>query len=106
MRYFQRSIRNGVFVMIALMLLSPGNPVRAASLQEEFDALCIHTQAAESLPLVELRELVAECDKLREEIEQSNDPKKKVLLFRLNKCRNFLAFIVATKEVNEAESSQ
>ena len=105
MTYLQRLVRNFVLVMVVLLPLSPCNAVRAASLQEEFDALCIHTQAAESLSLVELRELVAECDKLREVIEQSNDPKKKVLLFRLKKCRDFLYFILATKEVNEAESS-
>jgi hypothetical protein len=95
-----------VVFMAFAMLLSPASPIRAATLQEKFDALCINTQDAESLPLEKLQALVAECDKLKEAIEQSSDPKKKVLLFRLKKCRNFLAFIVETKQNPSAGSSK
>ena len=68
------------------------------SLQEEFDQLCVYTQDAESLSLEKLHELVAGCDQLQKKIEGSDDEKKKLLLFRLNKCRNFFVYIIELKE--------
>jgi len=69
-----------------------------ASLQEEFDHLCIYTQNAENLPSEKLRELLAECDQLQKKIDASNDVKKKLLSFRLNKCRNFFAYIIELRQ--------
>jgi len=84
-------------VVICLIVLFGAAIVQGGSLQEDFDKLCVHTQDAESLSLERLQELVTECDRLKERIEESNDPKKKLLLFRLNKCRNFLAYMVELK---------
>lgn len=89
-----------VFMVVALLVLA--GPLRAASLQEEFDAICIHTQGAEGLSIKKLQGLISQSDKLREAIEKSNNPKKKVLLFRLNKCRNFFEFMVETKQKKKA----
>jgi len=72
--------------------------VYGGELQDEFDKLCVYTQEAESLPLDKLQELLTDCDKLQKNIEQSDDAKKKLLLFRLNKCRNFLVYIIDLKQ--------
>lgn len=89
----------GVLLIVFSLVLLPV-PAQAASLQEEFDAICIHTQGADKLSLDKLQGLVSQCDELRQTIEKSNDPKKKVLLFRLKKCRDFLAFMVESKKGN------
>ena len=80
--------------------------VHGETLQEEFDRLCVHTQDAESLSIERLKELVAECDQLQAKIEASDDEKKKLLLFRLKKCRDFLAYIVELKSGENPGTSQ
>ena len=91
-------------VVICLIVLFGAAVVQGGSLQEDFDKLCVHTQDAESLPLERLQELVTECDQLKKRIEESNDGKKKLLLFRLNKCRNFLAYMVELKTEDNSGS--
>ena len=91
-------------VVICLIVLFSSAAVYGASLQEEFDTLCVHTQDAESLSLERLQELVAECDQLQKKIEASDDPKKKLLLFRLKKCRDFLAYITELKQAENPGS--
>ena len=101
--------RNGKFALvrtlvICLIVLFTSAAVFGASLQEEFDTLCVHTQDAENLSLERLQELVAECDQLQKKIEASDDPKKKLLLFRLKKCRDFLAYIIELKKPENPSS--
>jgi len=91
-------------VVICLIVLFSAAVAHGGSLQEDFDKLCVHTQDAERLSLERLQELVTECDKLQKRIEESNDPKKKLLLFRLNKCRNFLAYMVELKKEDSSGS--
>jgi len=93
-------------VFACLVVLFASYNVYAGSLQDEFDRLCVHTQDAESLPLEQLQELVAECDQLKQKIEQSDDAKKKLLLFRLEKCRNFLEYIVELRQEDNSGSQQ
>ena len=93
-------------VVICLIVLFGAAIVQGGSLQEDFDKLCVHTQDAESLSLERLQELVTECDRLKERIEESNDPKKKLLLFRLNKCRNFLAYMLELRKADSSDSPQ
>jgi hypothetical protein len=76
------------------------------TLQEEFDQLCIHTQNAESIPLENLKELLKDCEELQKKIETSGDGKKKLLLFRLNKCRNFFAYVIELKEGGKSSPPQ
>ena len=85
-------------VVFCLVVLLNAVAVYGGSLQQEFEALCVHTQAGEDLSLEKLQELVTECDQLKKKIEESSDEKKKLLLFRLKKCRNFLAYLVELKE--------
>ena len=69
-----------------------------AQLEAAFTELCNQSANAEQFSIEKLTEMVAECDSLKEKIANSSHPKKKVLLFRLKKCRNFLAFIIETKQ--------
>jgi hypothetical protein len=93
-------------IVTCLLVLFTFTMVHGESLQEEFESLCVHTQDAESLSMERLQELVAECDLLQKKIEASNDEKKKLLLFRLKKCRDFLAYIIELKQVENSSSSQ
>ena len=81
-----------------LIVLASTTFLYGGTLQEDFDRLCIFTQEAESLSLEKLAQLVAECDQLKKRIEESDYEKKKVLLFRLEKCRNFFAYIIELKQ--------
>ena len=101
-----RKIKLAQIIVSCLIVLFTFSMVYGESLQEEFDRLCIHTQDAESLSLEKLHELVAECDQLQKKIEESNDEKKKLLLFRLKKCRDFLAYMIELKEMENPDSSQ
>ena len=103
--------RNGKLVLVkivvsCLIVLFASAVAYGGSLQEEFDKLCVHTQDAESLSQEKLQELVTECDQLQKKVEASNDPKKKLMLFRLKKCRNFFAYILALKQEGKSSSPQ
>ena len=74
-----------------------------ANLEATFNELCGRTDIAESLSVEELTTMVAECDTLEEKITNSSHPKKKILLFRLKKCRNFLDFMVQTKQLESSK---
>ena len=93
-------------VVTCLIVMFASAVVYGGSLQDEFNALCVHTQDAESLSQERLQELVKECDQLQKKIEESNDPKKKLLLFRLQKCRNFLAYVLDLKQGGNSSSTQ
>jgi len=95
--------KNGILLLLqtivaCLIVLLTSSMVYGGSLQEELDALCAQNQDAESLSLEKLRELVTECDHLQKKIEESNDAKKKVLLFRMKKCRDFLTYVMEIKQ--------
>ena len=99
------TLKNSIIACFIVLLASAAG-VYGGSLQEEFDRLCIYTQEAERLPLEKLQELVIEWDQLKEKIEDSNDEKKKLLLFRLHKCRNFFAYIIELKQGENSSSPQ
>jgi hypothetical protein len=67
-------------------------------IQAEFDALCGIMQEAEGYTVEELQALVIRTDTLIEQVKGSDHPRKKVLLFRLAKCKNFFEFLLDTKE--------
>ena len=103
--------KNGILVLTqtvvtCLIVLITSAVVYGVSLQEEFDMLCVQTQEAESLSLRKLQELVTECDKLEKKIEGSNDEKKKIMLFRLIKCRNFFNYFIDLKQDDNSSDPQ
>jgi hypothetical protein len=103
--------RNGKLVLLqtvlaCLLVMLASAVVYGSSLQEEFDKICVHTQDAESLSLEKLQELITKADQLQKALEVSNDPKKKLLLFRLSKCRNFFSYVIDLKQEGNSSSPQ
>ncbi len=61
--------------------------------QRELDELCGNPQAAMTLSDEEVTTLVERCDRTIAEITETDNPRKKLYLFRLNKCRDFYQYI-------------
>jgi hypothetical protein len=89
------------------LLLSYFSPsVSAQSWIADFDSICAQAEFAESLPTAKLKELIAESDKLLGVIDASNDPRKKVHIFRLKKCRNLFVYITDLRETKDKPAPQ
>lgn len=69
----------------------------AQSWKDDFERICGQTNDSESLSKEQLQTLVKESDELRKRLDQVNDPGKKVYVPRLEKCRNFFAFMAEKK---------
>jgi hypothetical protein len=83
----------------------PGNGAffsKTASAEEswrkEFDEVCSRTQDAMVLTTEELRNLVGRCDALKPVIEKLEESHRKVILRRLQMCRELYLFVLETKE--------
>jgi hypothetical protein len=92
-------------IIFSLFQVSDKSPFIAADIafaqeewKSEFDALCSKTQHAMTFSPEELKDLVARCDTLKPLIEKLEGPKKKVLLRKLQKCRNLFQFVLDSKE--------
>ena len=95
--------RNTGIVLFLFLLMSYFSPLATAqSWDEDFDKICSQAEDADSLPTAKLKELVMESDKLLEVIEAGNDPRKKVYIFRLRKCRNLFIYIMNLRETKES----
>ncbi len=91
--------RNAGIVLFLFLLMSYFSPLASAqSWIEDFDRICSQAEDADSLPTAKLKGLVVESDKLLEVIEAGNDPRKKVYIFRLRKCRNLFVYIMDLRE--------
>ena len=66
--------------------------------RDSFDRICAHTADAGKLSREELSGLIVETDELLKVIISSDDPRKKVYLIRLKKCRNFFIFMESIAE--------
>jgi hypothetical protein len=64
----------------------------------EFDDICSKVAVADDLSSEELQDLVKRVDVLIPQVEASGDPKSKVFIFRLNKCRDLFSFILETRK--------
>jgi hypothetical protein len=66
---------------------------------EEYNSICGDTQGAVLLPSEEINTLIDKCDKLLIKIKAADNPKKKIFIFRIEKCRNFYKYIAdSTKD--------
>ncbi len=84
---------------LALMILFAWHYALAQeSWRAEFDEVCGKTDQSMTMKLEELKEMVARCDKLKTQIEASDSPQKKVLLKRLEMCRNLYSYMVEARE--------
>ncbi len=63
----------------------------------ELDELCGSSQAAMTLSSEEVTTLVERCDRIIAEITGTDNPRKKLYLFRLERCRNFYQYIINLK---------
>jgi len=66
--------------------------------EKEFQAVCSRTDDAMILTVQELRTLVQRCDELKTSIDKLEGSRRKVLLKRLQMCRDLYAFTLDTKE--------
>ena len=89
-----RTILFFTFTLVFLLMLQ-GNVSATAGMdwREGFDRVCAITAESENLTIDQLNELITESDELLVRIKASEDPKKKLYLIRLKKCRNFLVFM-------------
>jgi hypothetical protein len=73
-------------------------PAAAVEWREDFERLCAGIETAEGMSSEELEGAVKECDKLLKTLEEIDNPKKKMFIFRLKKCRNFYQYSIDLKE--------
>jgi len=62
--------------------------------KKEFDELCGHTNEAMALPAERLNQLIDRCNKFISKIEAADNPRKKVYLFRVQKCKDLYQFVI------------
>jgi shikimate kinase len=88
-----------VFVwVIILVAITGGISMAEEPWRQEMDAVCSRTQDSMSLSLVELKQLVERCDKLKPTIEAQEESTRKVFRKRLQLCRDLYAFVLKSKE--------
>ena len=66
--------------------------------RKEFEEICSKTENAMAFNVEELRSLVDRCDALKSRIEKLDEPQRKIILRRLQMCRDLYAFTSETKE--------
>lgn len=64
----------------------------------KFEETCSKTPVAESLSVQELEALLEESNKLLSQIKSSDNPSKKIYIFRLEKCISFYKYVLDTKK--------
>lgn len=82
-------------VVLAVLLGGSWLPVAQAeeSWRDEFERICGRTGEAGQMSEAELSRLISESEELREKIKLSDEPARKVYLFRVGKCRDFFVFM-------------
>lgn len=91
------SIGKRVAVVLASIVLSAGVAL-GGDWKEDLERICAQTNDSESMTKEQLQALVKEADELLKRIESVNDPAKKVLVPKLQKCRNLFAFMIELKD--------
>jgi len=95
-----------LFFGLLFFLFPAAGASSGTSWKTEFEAICVHTIEAPGLSTERVRELVDESDRLMKTIEKVNDPRKKVYLFRLKKCRNFFQYILESRAAEDSEGAE
>ena len=67
-------------------------PPRREDEKAEFDRICGQVQVAPSLTAEQLRQLIEDCDALMERLRVSENPQAKVLIVRIQMCRDFFGY--------------
>ena len=63
----------------------------------EYDSVCSKTDIAMTLPVEELKALIARCDQLKPKIEAEEESTRKVYLRRLQMCRELYNYVLDSK---------
>ena len=69
-------------------------PPRRADEKAEFDRICGQVQLAPTLTLEQLQQLIEDCDALIEKLKVSENPQAKVLIKRIQMCRDFFQYSI------------
>lgn len=89
------------FLLGVSMLFIASNSFSEYDWLPEFEDICGKTEDSGAMTKEELNALIDRCDKLRPIIEKSDNPQKKVYLFRLDKCKNLFIYVL---QVNDREN--
>lgn len=88
------------FVLLALLTAPVVHAVDdgESDVVARLERLCSDTENASELTAVQLKSAIAELETLDAEVRKSDYPKKKLYLFRIAKCRDFLRFSLDVKK--------
>ncbi len=93
----QKSVKSGISIRVLLISIlvcfSSLSFANEQSWRYEYNSICGDTQKAVTLPGEEINALIDKCDKLLNEIKATDNPRKKIFIFRIEKCRNFYQYI-------------
>jgi len=95
----------GALLLLSATLLVVGG-AQADSLESEFQRICSHTDSAAEMPSEQLAGLIEQSDRLLAALAESALPQKKVLTFRLKKCRNLFRYLLEVREPKTGESHE
>ncbi len=93
-----------LFWFLTALLVFPKGPLYCefAYSQEdwrkEFEEICSKTENAMAFNVEELRSLVDRCDALKSRVEKLDEPQRKIILRRLQMCRDLYVFTFEMKE--------
>ncbi len=99
----QRTI---LLILVLFLTLSPVLGFTAETWKTEFEEICANVPAAPSLSTERIEELIRESKQLMITMEEVQDPQKKIYLFRLKKCRDFLQYILDNQSKAKTETTE
>lgn len=65
--------------------------------KKEFELICAQTDNAMNMPVEQLRDFVARCDKIKTSIEALEPSPRKVFMKRLQLCRDLYKYVLDSK---------
>jgi len=90
--YFRKGV---VLAAISLLLILTASLSFAEDAWlPEFEDICSRTEESSAMNKDELKAMVERCDKLLPQIENSDNPQKRVYLFRLEKCKKLFMYVM------------
>ena len=91
-----------LFLIAALLCISNLTFADETSWRKEYNSLCSNSHEGSLLSKEDLILRIDKCKELLSVIKASDNPKKKIYIFRLEKCSNLYQYLMDLKN-NEAE---
>jgi hypothetical protein len=85
-------------VIATVMCLSVPSFADEESWKKEYNKICGKRHEAVSLSEEDLVNRVRQCNDMLNTIEESDYPRKKIFIFRFEKCRNFYQYLMDAKK--------